>query len=78
MAKFLHKLPFRKNVIHFLTVGIFPYGNFFGIVLPLVDSGFPVAKKEEVSSRILVIYNSTLSREELLSVLTKISICCIS
>ena len=28
MAIFLHKLPYRKNAIHFLTMAIFPYGNF--------------------------------------------------
>ena len=28
MTIFLHKLPFRKNAIHFLAIAIFPYGNF--------------------------------------------------
>ena len=28
MAIFLHKLPYRKNAMHFLTMAIFPYGNF--------------------------------------------------
>ena len=28
MAIFLHELPYRKNAIHFLTMAIFPYGNF--------------------------------------------------
>ena len=28
MAIFLHKLPYRKNAIHFLTMAIFSYGNF--------------------------------------------------
>ena len=28
MAIFLHKLPYRKNAIHFLTMAIFPCGNF--------------------------------------------------
>ena len=28
MAIFLHRLPYRKNAIHFLGMAIFPYGNF--------------------------------------------------
>ena len=28
MAIFLHRLPYRKNAIHFLTMAIFSYGNF--------------------------------------------------
>ena len=28
MAIFLHRLPFRKNAINFLTMAIFPEGNF--------------------------------------------------